>query len=115
VEALLQEGSEIMEEKFFIEKFVQHEDRFGIKVRSEEGNEGWINGFGKCPLEIESDSEMVIPFHVVTRGDKTYYNFGEEKKKVTVESLSSSIEAVKEELKVIRGEIEELYAALKKA
>ena len=103
-----------MEENFFVEIFTQREDSFGIKVRTKEGNTGWINGFGICPQKITPQTEMVIPYYTVEKNGKTYYNYGEPKKKATTGAISDAIAEIHDELNDIRQELEELRAELQK-
>lgn len=57
-------------------RFVQQDNRFGIKM---DCLEKWINGLGKCPQEIEVGKEAVVEYHEARKGENVYLNYGEPK------------------------------------
>lgn len=89
--------------EFFVERFVQKEDRFGIKTK--ELGEKWINGFGQCPQIIKEGAVNKIPYH--QKGE--YYNYGEPKAK-----MQEALDEIRAELKMIKEDISGIYDLLQK-
>ena len=83
--------------EFFVERFVQHDDRFGIKVTEPDV---WINGFKECPQVIKEQEVNKIPYYT-SQGktkagvEKTFYNYGEAKR-TAQEQIDELRDAIKE-------------------
>jgi hypothetical protein len=92
--------------EFYVEVFVQKEDRFGIKTK--ELGDSWINGYGECPQVIKREEVNKIPYHEVNKGEKTYYNYGEPKGNMndSLEELRKQVRFLSEEVKSIREILE---------
>jgi len=93
--------------EFFVERFVQKEDRFGIKTR--ELGEGWINGFGQCQQVIKEQEVNKIPYHVVEKGERKFYNYGAPKPK-----LQEQINELRNDIAAMRVAITELQNEIRK-
>lgn len=89
--------------KLFVEKFVQHENRFGIKVADPPI---WINGLGKCPQDIIQNGENEIPYYKVVKNGRTYYNYGTPEKSKTGQGINE----LRKDIEDIKKGIEEILA-----
>jgi len=89
--------------EFVVERFVQKEKSFGIKV-----DRGfWINGFGDCPQIIKEGELNLIPYHEVKKGENTYYNYGESRK-----TLPEAIDELRAEMSKLWVSVNMLKADL---